>query len=127
MLKKLILLIMVLQSIAFGRFSQSSAFLVEDRNLYCYIEDKKSIEEYKEGEIISANFAINYCSYNIETVEHLKQKYQSIDVLQKEKKKKLDELAKDVACIFFYFLVGLAILLIIAVIILYFVAKNHEN
>ena len=87
MLKKLILLILVLQSIAFGRFSQSYAFVVEGRNLYCYIEDTKSINEYKEGEILSANFAIDYCSYNIETVEHLKQKYQSIDVLQKKRKK----------------------------------------
>lgn len=123
MLKKLMLLILVLQSIAFGNFSQSSAFVVEDRNLYCYIEDTKSIEEYKECEILSANFAINYCSYNIETVEHLKQKYQSIDVLQKEKKEKLDELAKDVALIFFYILVGIAIFLIIAVVVLYFLTK----
>ena len=127
MLKKLILLILVLQSIAFGRFSQSSAFVVEDRNLYCYIEDTKSINEYKKGEIISANFAIDYCSYNIETIENLKQKYQSNDVLQKEKKEKLDELAKDIAWIFFYFLVGLAILLIIVANILYFLAKNQEN
>ena len=114
MLKKLILLILVLQSIAFGRFSQSSAFVVEDRNLYCYIEDTKSIKEYKEGEIISANFAINYCSYNIETVENLKHKYQSEGSTKQQRKDSL---------MFFAIIFGLATLIYL----LYFVAKNHDN
>lgn len=111
---KLLLLIMLTTFSFAGTQYKTPVFVVENSTLYC-LKHKKykdyEIVKYNPGDLVSGDYASNYCSYNFESVND------KIDERIKEEKNKED---KDGLGIGF-------ILFIIIFISLIFVCLPNDN